>query len=84
MKVVLAEQVVDRLRTLHPDERRRVRQALRELADGRGDRRPLEGRLEGFYRLRVGRFRIVYAHKDDRIEALFLERRSIIYELFRP
>lgn len=84
MKVLVSGQVLDRLRTLHPDHRRDVRTALRELAKGRGDVKELAGRLAGFYRLRVGRYRLVYRYKDKHLEALFLEQRSIVYELFRP
>ena len=84
MKVLVSEQIVARLRTLHPDHRKEVRTALRELAKGRGDVKELAGTLAGFYRLRIGRYRIVYRYRDKHIEAIFLEQRSIVYELFRP
>ena len=84
MKVLVSEQILTRLRTIHPDHRRNIRTALRELAKGRGDVKELAGRLAGFYRLRVGRYRIVYRYRDKHLEALFLEQRSIVYELFRP
>lgn len=84
MKVLVSGQIVARLRTLHPDHRRDIRTALRELGKGRGDQKELAGRLAGFYRLRIGRYRIVYRYEEKHIEALFLEQRSIVYELFRP
>ena len=84
MKVLVSEQIVARLRTLHPDHRKDVRSALRELAKGQGDVKELAGRLAGFYRLRIGRYRIVYRYRDKHVEAIFLEQRSIVYELFRP
>ena len=84
MKVFVSDQIVGKLRTLHPDHRKEIRSALRELAKGRGDIKELEGRLAGFYRLRVGRYRMVYRYQDKHIEAIFLEQRSIVYELFRP
>ena len=84
MKVLVAEQIQLRLRTLHPDHRKEIRTALRELASGRGDIKELAGRLSGFYRLRIGRYRIVHRYRDKHIEAFFLEQRSIVYELFRP
>jgi mRNA interferase RelE/StbE len=84
VKVLVSEQILERLRTLHPDHRKDIRSALRELAKGRGDVKELAGRLAGFYRLRIGRYRIVYRHRDEHIEAIFLEQRSIVYELFRP
>jgi mRNA interferase RelE/StbE len=84
VKVLVSGQIVARLRTLHPDHRRDIRTALRELGKGRGDQKELAGRLAGFYRLRIGRYRIVYRYQEKHIEALFLEQRSIVYELFRP
>ena len=84
MKVLVSEQILGRLRTIHPDHRRDIRTALRDLAKGRGDVKELAGRLAGFYRLRIGRYRIVYRYRDKHLEAIFLEQRSIVYELFRP
>jgi mRNA interferase RelE/StbE len=84
VKVLVSNQIVTRLRTIHPDHRKEIRGALRELAKGRGDMKELAGRLAGFYRLRVGRYRIVYCYRDKHVEAIFLEQRSIVYELFRP
>jgi mRNA interferase RelE/StbE len=84
VKVLVSEQILARLRTLHPDHRREIRTALRELAKGRGDVKELAGRLAGFYRLRTGRYRVVYRYRDKHVEAIFLEQRSIVYELFRP
>jgi len=84
VKVLVSEQILARLRTIHPDHRRDVRTALRELAKGRGDMKELAGRLAGFYRLRIGRYRVVYRYQGKHVEAIFLEQRSIVYELFRP
>ena len=84
MRVLVSEQIIARLRTLHPDHRKNIRTALRELAKGRGDLKELAGRLAGFYRLRIGRYRIVFRYRDKHVEAIFLEQRSIVYELFRP
>ncbi len=82
MKVLASEQIVGRLRTLHPDHRNELPRALEGLANNRGDVKELAGSLSGFYRLRIGRYRIVYRYEKKRIEAIFLEHRSIVYELF--
>ena len=84
MKVLVSEQIIARLRTLHPEHRKAVRVGLRQLAKGAGDTKELAGPLAGFYRLRIGRYRIVYRYQENHIEAIFLEQRSIVYELFRP
>ncbi len=82
MKVELAEQVVDFVRRLPPDPKRRLRLALRDLARGRGDIKRLEGPLDGYCRLRVGGYRVVFAYGErDTVQCVFAEQRSIIYEL---
>jgi len=82
MKVELSEQVVDFVRRLPPDPRRRLRRALRDLAHERGDLKPLEGPLEDYCRLRVGAYRVVVSYAKRRtIQCIFAERRSIVYEL---
>ena len=78
-----AVQVIEFAKRLAPEPRRAVKRALEELRAERGDIRALEGALSGYYRLRVGRFRIVFAYAaDGAIEAIFMEERSLVYELF--
>ena len=84
VKVVVSEQVLARLGELHPDQRREVRRAIRDLVKGGGDTKELAGVLAGFHRLRVGRYRLVYRYGQREIEAIFFEHRSVVYELFRP
>lgn len=84
MKVLVSQQVLSKLRTLHPEHRKQVRAALLGLAEDKGDRKPLVGELSDYYRLRVGRYRVVYCYRGAHIEAVFLEVRSVVYELFRP
>jgi mRNA-degrading endonuclease RelE of RelBE toxin-antitoxin system len=82
MKVVLAKQVVEFVRHLPPEPRQRVRRALRELERERGDIKALEAPLEGYCRLRVGGYRVVFAYgRRGTIECIFAEQRSVIYEL---
>jgi mRNA-degrading endonuclease RelE of RelBE toxin-antitoxin system len=83
MKVEISDQVVDFVRRLAPDPRRVVRKALRDLAAEKGDIKPLEGPLDGYCRLRVGTYRILFAYVGrNTIQCVFAERRSIIYEVF--
>ena len=82
MRVVLAGQVVEFLRRLPPEPKRRLRQALRDLTRERGDLKALEPPLDGYCRLRVGGYRIVFSYgKRGTIECIFAERRSVVYEL---
>lgn len=83
MKVRLAPQVVDFVRSLAPEPRRRLRLALRDLEKGKGDVKSLEGPLQNYCRLRVGPYRVVLMYRTSRtIECVFAERRSLVYEVF--
>lgn len=61
-----------------------LREALRGLAKERGDIRALEGPLKDYHRLRVGGYRIIFAYagKQRRIQCIYAERRSAVYEMF--
>jgi len=55
---------------------------LRDLARERGDIEALEAPLEGYCRLRVGGYRVVFAYgKRPTIECIFAEQRSVVYEM---
>jgi len=60
--------------------------AMKALAKNRGDIKRLEGRLEGYSRLRVSGHRVIFterAQRGDRIvDCVFAEKRSVVYELF--
>ena len=83
-RIELAPQVADFLRTLAPEPRRQLRAGLKVLAEGRGDVLELEHPLDGFCRLRVGRYRVVfhYAENGRILRCDFAERRKLVYELF--
>jgi mRNA interferase RelE/StbE len=76
-------QVVDFSRRLAPEPRRAVKKALADLREERGDIRALEGDLSGYYRLRVGRHRIIFSYASNgSIEAILIEERHLVYEVF--
>ncbi len=82
-KVELAEQVVAFYQTLGMSYRRMVKQALKQLGEGKGDVHPLHDALEGYHRLRVGPYRIIYRHEaPQRILCDYMEARGIVYELY--
>jgi mRNA interferase RelE/StbE len=81
--VRIASQVVDYAKRLAPEPRRAVKQALADLRRERGDIRALEATLSGYYRLRVGRHRLIFSYAaDGAIEVIFIEERHLVYELF--
>lgn len=79
-------QVVAALKALHPGVRRDIRRALDDLAAGIDrDTAPLHDELVGFYRLRVGKYRVIYRRDDSGvIIAEYLARRGDVYEEFEP
>jgi mRNA interferase RelE/StbE len=76
-------QVVEYAKRLAPEPRRAIKHGLAGLRKERGDIRALEASLSGYYRLRVGHHRIIFSYAaDGAIEAVFLEERQLVYELF--
>ncbi len=86
VKVEIERQVARFIDSLAPEPRRLLRRALRALERESGDIRALEAELSGFYRLRVGRYRVIFhylQHGDARvIRCVYANHRSLIYEVF--
>lgn len=84
MKISASEQVAAWLGSLPPDSKRRVRAALRALEDWQGDIKALRGELEGFYRLRIGGYRIVCRLVRGKVIQLeYADTRDVVSEAFR-
>lgn len=86
MRIELSEIVRDFVRTRPPELRRSLRNALQKLIQEQGDIKPLEKELEGYYRLRVKSYRIIFRYEILRGErtafCVFAEHRHIVYETF--
>ncbi|MCE0521406.1 MAG: hypothetical protein LV480_00670 [Methylacidiphilales bacterium] len=86
MKIELAEQVREFIRFASPEVRRWLRQALRKLEEEKGDIKRLDGELEGYHRLRVRSYRVIFRYdhrKNERtIRCDFAEHRGVVYETF--
>ena len=82
MTVRLSEQVVSFAGELAPESRRRLKAALKGLEAWKGDIRQLEGPLSGYHRLRAGGFRVIFKSRGSAADCVFIERRSIVYEVF--
>jgi mRNA-degrading endonuclease RelE of RelBE toxin-antitoxin system len=84
MKISASEEVAEWLSRLAPEPKRRVRVALRNLETWRGDIAPLHSELEGFYRLRIGGYRIVFRVMPRQMIRLeYADTRDVVYEVFR-
>ena len=81
--VRVSAQIIAYAGRLAPEPRRAVKHALAALREERGDICSLEANLSGYYRLRVGRHRIIFTYAPDgAIEAIFMEERPLVYEMF--
>ena len=81
-QVQLSTQVVDYIRRLPPIPKKRIRSALKGLRKLEGDLKELEEPLEGYTRLRMYQFRVILSIQPDSVDCIFIERRSILYEIF--
>jgi mRNA interferase RelE/StbE len=81
-----SDQVVDALKALHPGVRRDIRRALGEVNAGKKrDVSALSKELTGFWRLRVGKHRIVFRYDGSgQLIAEFLGPRNTVYQKFKP
>ncbi len=83
MRILASEQVVGWLARLPPPTKHRVRLALRQLGQGKGDVKALTSELEGFCRLRVGGLRIIYSQLPGQLIRLdYADTRDVVYESF--
>jgi mRNA-degrading endonuclease RelE of RelBE toxin-antitoxin system len=86
MKIDVSQQVRDFIHACPPEPRRWLREALRKLADEKGDVKDLDGELEGYCRLRVRSYRIIFRYecgsRGPRIFCPFVEHRGVVYEAF--
>ena len=84
MKILASDRVAKWLRNLPPEPKQRVRTAFKGLERWQGDIKPLRGELEGFYRLRVGGYRIVCRMIGRSLVRLeYADTHDVVYEAFR-
>ena len=85
-KVTLDAQPLDFIRRQPPESKRALREALRDVESGHAFPIPLEDDLEGFYKVRVGDYRLILqsvpGDSGPGFRVLFAERRRFAYVLF--
>ncbi len=65
------------------EQRRAVKSALKGLASEAGEIRALQDDLAGFYRLKIGRVRIIFRYLPGKqIECVYAGERKLVYEIF--
>jgi len=83
LQIEVSLEILEFVRRQSPEPRRLLREGLRKLAREEGDIKALQGDLEGFFRMRIGHFRLVFRYESGtQIRCLLLERRALIYEVF--
>jgi hypothetical protein len=85
-KVTLDDQPLAFINSRPPEARRAIRAALRAVERGDREPEPLEERLEGFFKLKVGSYRLVLEARPSvsgpAFRVLFAEKRSVVYVVF--
>ena len=82
-RVKVREQVWKFHARLGPQDRRAVKRAITGLAAEQGDIRALRDQLEGYYRLRIGPYRIVFRYLAGRVvECVYMNDRALVYDVF--
>jgi mRNA interferase RelE/StbE len=81
--VQIREQVRKFQATLGLEHRRALKRAILQLAGERGDIKALSEDLSGYYRLKVGRFRVIFRYLPGRvIDCVYVHERKLVYEIF--
>ncbi len=84
--VRIQQEVLDYLKLLAPQPKHAMKMAIKGLAKEKGDIRALCDELEGFHRLRVGSYRVIFEYKlvegKRTITCVFAGPRKWIYEVF--
>ena len=85
-RVNIESQVEAFIRSLASEPRRRLARALKALARDEGDVKRLEGKLEGYSRLRVAGHRVIFSERSEGseriIDCIYAEKRALVYDLF--
>lgn len=81
--VQIREQVRAYQATLGLNSRRDLKRAILRLSNEAGDIKALRDNLAGYYRLRVGQYRVIFRYPPGQIiDCVYLHERSLVYELF--
>jgi mRNA interferase RelE/StbE len=87
IRIRIQEEVLDYLKSLPPQPRHALKLAIKRLSEERGDIKSLTDDLEGFHRLRVGSYRVIFEYfvidGERAITCVYAGSRKWIYEVFQ-
>jgi hypothetical protein len=86
VRITLEQQPLEFIKRQPPENRKRLRDALHAVERGAVFPEPLEDELEGFYKLKVERSRLILqsanSEEGPSFRVVFAERRKVVYEMF--
>lgn len=86
MRVTVEAQPREFIQRQPPDTRRRLREVIHAIERNEIFPEPLEDELDGFYKVKAERHRIIVQFASDSsgsfFRVVFIERRKVVYELF--
>jgi mRNA-degrading endonuclease RelE of RelBE toxin-antitoxin system len=86
VKITLEQQPLDFIKRQPPENRKRLPDSLHAIERGAAFPEPLENELEGFYKVKVERYRLILqsvtGKEGPRFRVVFAERRKAVYEMF--
>jgi len=78
--VLIDKQVKDLIQMLSPEPKKMLRRGLKGLENEEGNIIPMRNESEGFYRLRVNNFRVIFSRPDSStIRCEYVEHRKVVY-----
>jgi mRNA interferase RelE/StbE len=81
-KFRVSDEIADFIKNVHPELKRKIKSALKDIPTDPYIGKPLRDELKGFSSVRVSRFRIIYRISSKQIiELIAIGPRKIIYEL---
>ena len=81
--MIISEAALSFVRRLASDPRQALKKSFKELRAERGDIRSLDDPLTGHYRVRVGKYRVIFRYIENMtIEVVFVEERKMVYEVY--
>ena len=87
IRIRIQEEVLDYLRSLPPQPRHALKLAIKKLSEEQGNITSLTDDLEGFHRLRVGSYRVIFEYSlidgERVITCVYAGARKWIYEVFQ-
>jgi mRNA-degrading endonuclease RelE of RelBE toxin-antitoxin system len=87
MKVTIEPQPREFIGRQPPAARKRLRELLHAVENGKLYPQPLEDDLDGFYKLKIEGYRMILQHAAGKqgpfFRVVFAERRGVVYEIFK-